>query len=652
MKLSVVIVNYNVKHFLKQCLISVQKAIEKIEAEVFVVDNNSADSSTEMVKREFPWVKLIENKKNLGFSKANNQAIKQAKGEYILLLNPDTFVEENSFELIIDYMDKHPNVGGLGVKMIDGKGNFLPESKRGLPSPLVAFYKMFGLAAIFPKSKHFNRYYLGHLDINEINEVEILSGAFMLLRKKVLDKIGLLDETFFMYGEDIDLSYRIIKAGYKNIYFPKTKIVHYKGESTKKGSINYVKTFYKAMKIFVDKHFSSSGLAKIFKLIINIAIVFRASVAILKRIISKIFLPIIDTALILSGYYFVLVPYWEKIYLHDSYPDIYLYIVLPSYTIIWQLSMYFNGAYDKPISLKNTIKGVLFGTLIIIILYSLVSEQYRFSRALIVIGSVWVGTFTVIIRIILAKLKIFDYKIAEKIKKRVAIVSDNDEYKKTKKLLLSLNIPIDFIGHISTEKNNSHENDYLGNISRINDIIRINNINEIIFSAKSFSASDIIKYMMELSNTNIDFKIASPDGLSVIGSSSVNTNGEIYVVTFNSINTPKNKRLKRLLDISVSVVLAILLPFVIWFQTNKKKFVNNIFSVLLGKKSWVGFYIKSPLKFTNVDIKPGIVPPLNEEILNSLPDEAVEKINLNYAQNYSLINDIAIIINNLKKLDK
>ncbi len=256
MKLSVVIVNYNVEHFLEQCLLSVRKASKSVDMEVFVVDNISIDGSVEMVRQKFPEVILIANQDNVGFSKANNQAMRIAKGEYVLLLNPDTVVEEDTFIKVVDFMDAHPQAGGLGVKMIDGKGKFLPESKRGLPTPAVAFYKIFGLASLFPKSKKFGRYHLGFLDKEETNEIEILSGAFMLMRKETLDKVGLLDEAFFMYGEDIDLSYRIILGGYKNYYFPETKIIHYKGESTKKSSVNYVFVFYNAMIIFAKKHFS------------------------------------------------------------------------------------------------------------------------------------------------------------------------------------------------------------------------------------------------------------------------------------------------------------------------------------------------------------------------------------------------------------
>jgi len=271
MKLSVVIVNYNVKYFLEQCLISVFKAGYGIEMEVFVVDNASADGSCQMVKQRFPEVKLIENKVNDGFAVANNQAIRQSVGEYVLLLNPDTVVEEDTFVKCIAFMDSHSNAGSLTVKMIDGKGRYLPESKRGLPSPMVSFFKIFGFAKLFPRSKVFARYYLGHLDENATNKIEILPGAFMFIRRSVLDKVGLLDESFFMYGEDIDLSYRILKGNYDNYYYPKTRIIHYKGESTKKGSINYVLLFYKAMVQFARKHFTQKN-ARVYMSVVFLAI--------------------------------------------------------------------------------------------------------------------------------------------------------------------------------------------------------------------------------------------------------------------------------------------------------------------------------------------------------------------------------------------
>ncbi|MFZ1659772.1 MAG: glycosyltransferase family 2 protein, partial [Flavobacteriales bacterium] len=209
MKLSVIIVNYNVRSYLEQCLRSVEEALRGLDGDIYVVDNLSTDGSVEMVQALFPAVKLMANRENVGFSRANNQAIRASDAEYVVLLNPDTVVGEDVFHKAVAFMDNDPKVGGLGVKMIDGTGRFLPESKRGLPTPGVAFFKITGLARLFPRNRIFGRYHLGHLAENEAAPIEILSGACMFLRQKTLEEVGLLDESFFMYGEDIDLSYRI-----------------------------------------------------------------------------------------------------------------------------------------------------------------------------------------------------------------------------------------------------------------------------------------------------------------------------------------------------------------------------------------------------------------------------------------------------------
>jgi GT2 family glycosyltransferase len=244
-----------------------------------------------MVISRFPQVKLIRNPDNYGFSAANNQAIRQSEGKFILLLNPDTLVEEEAFTRCLTFMNEHPEAGALGVRMINGKGKLLPESKRALPTPGTAFFKMAGFSFLFPHSRLFNRYYLPHLDSSATTETEIISGAFMFIRKKVLDKTGLMDETFFMYGEDIDLSYRILKAGFKNYYFPDVRIIHYKGESTSKGNLNYVIQFYKAMLIFVRKHFTGKG-KKSFLFLISVAVYFRGFISVLKNFPGKIFIPL------------------------------------------------------------------------------------------------------------------------------------------------------------------------------------------------------------------------------------------------------------------------------------------------------------------------------------------------------------------------
>lgn len=256
MKLSVVIVSYNVKYYLEQCLLSLRRALNGIPAEIWIVDNNSLDNTPAYIAQRFPEAHIIANNTNLGFARANNIAIKQARGEYILLLNPDTIVAEDTLARCIRFMDNRPDAGACGVAMLKDDGSFAYESRRGLPTPFTAFCKISGLCALFPRSRLFGRYYLRYLNKNKINRIDVVSGAFCFLRRSAIDKVGLLDEDFFMYGEDIDLSYRLLKAGYKNFYLP-LRILHYKGESTQKSSARYVHVFYNAMLIFFNKHYRS-----------------------------------------------------------------------------------------------------------------------------------------------------------------------------------------------------------------------------------------------------------------------------------------------------------------------------------------------------------------------------------------------------------
>jgi GT2 family glycosyltransferase len=270
MTLSIIIVNYNVKYFLEHCLLSAIKACKNFDAEILVVDNNSTDGSKEYLESKFSTVQFFWNKENMGFGKANNFALTFAKGEYILFLNPDTIVPENCFTNCISFFEKNIDCGALGVRMIDGSGQFLKESKRSLPTPEAGFFKMVGLAEMFPSSKLFAKYYAGHLPEKENNKVDVLAGAFMMLSKKAIGLTKGFDESFFMYGEDIDLSYRIQKAGLQNYYLGETSIIHFKGESTQKKSSSYIEHFYGAIKRFVDKHYSHQ---KIKQGLMNVVIV-------------------------------------------------------------------------------------------------------------------------------------------------------------------------------------------------------------------------------------------------------------------------------------------------------------------------------------------------------------------------------------------
>ncbi len=653
MDLSVIIVNYNVKFFLEQCLHSVFNSLKGLKGEVFVVDNNSVDGSCQMVREKFPQVVLIENKGNVGFARANNQGINIAKGKYVLILNPDTVVEEETFEKCLRFMDEHPDAGSLGVKMIDGKGKFLPESKRSLPTPVVAFYKVFGLAALFPKSKIFGKYHLGYLDKEKINEVEVLPGAFILVRKKLLDQIGGLDEDYFMYGEDIDLSYRIILAGYKNYYFPETTIIHYKGESTKKSSINYVMVFYRAMIIFARKHFTKNN-ARYFSFLINIAIYLRAAISLLRRFIINSINPLLNIIFIYLGFYFFL-PYWENYIFNSngSYPLAYLHFVVPSYILIWIVSIYLTGGYEKHIKTGNLVRGILIGSLLILVIYALLPEYFRFSRALIVLGTIWALISTISIRLLLSIINKENFKIEIfKERKRIIIVGDKSESKRVYSILEQTHIKPELVGTVYPDIRKSNGG-FIGNISQIEEIVSINKVDEIIFCSKSMSSQDIINAMLHFTSADVDFKIAAPESFSIIGSNSINTAGDLYVLNFNAISRSINQRRKRFFDLSVSVLFIIISPVLALMVRHPVEMIKNLFRVIFNKYSLIGYHEgfkngAGKLPF----LKKGILTPVDAIEPEIVDESVVEKMNMLYAKDYKIRNDINILYKGIRKLGR
>jgi O-antigen biosynthesis protein len=654
MKLSVVIVNYNVKYFLEQCLNSVRRASEKLDVEVFVVDNNSVDGSVKMVREKFPEVQLIENKDNTGFSRANNQAIRIATGEYVLLLNPDTVVEDDTFSKILSFMDDHPDAGGLGVKMIDGKGNFLPESKRGLPTPAVAFFKVFGFSKFFPNSRVFGRYHLGFLDENQVNPVEILSGAFMLLRKSVLDKTGLLDETFFMYGEDIDLSYRILKAGYQNYYFPETRIIHYKGESTKKGSINYVVLFYNAMIIFARKHFSSKN-ARIFSFLINLAVYFRAFLAIFSRFIAKALIPIMDAVLIYGGMYFI-INYWEDHVIFPQgggYPPGFYTMAVPGYILTWLLSGYFTGTYDKPYKFSRIFRGISIGTIIILVAYALLPENLRFSRAIILLGSAWGMLVMAGTRAIYHLYKYRNITLGPARNRRFVIVGDRDEAKRVWELLHSSYGNPEFTGLVSVIAREQKNDGFIGSLSQIKEIIRVYRIDEVIFCSKNMTHQAIMDQMSALQDLRVDYKIAPEDSLSIIGSNSINTAGDLYTVNINAINNVENRRNKRLFDVASCLVLIILFPILIFLVYRPLGFIKNILMVLFSQRTWVGFIRDKNFGIERLpNIRKGILNPLDAYGEEKISEEIKQNLNFIYARDYNTNLDLNILFKGFRQLGR
>ncbi len=648
--LSIIIVNYNVRHFLEQALLSVRKAATGLDVEIFVVDNNSVDDSVDMVREKFPEVRLIVNTDNPGFSKANNQAIRLSRGKYVLLLNPDTVIEEDTLKKCIAFMETHPDAGGLGVKMIDGSGKFLPESKRGFPSPFVAFCKSFGLSRLFPKSRTFNHYHLGYLDAGQNHAVEVLAGAFMMLRRTVLDQIGWLDESFFMYGEDIDLSYRIVQGGYKNYYLADTTIIHYKGESTKKGSLNYVRTFYQAMIIFARKHFKGRQ-ALLFVLMLQLAIYFRASITLLIQFAKKLYLPLADAAVIFAGMY-LLKNFWGNYYFGDPayYKSDFLLINVPLYISIWLGSVYLSGGYDEPASLRRLGRGIVMGTVLLAAVYGFLDQELRFSRVLIVLGAIWALLSTTALRLMVhfARYRHFGHRNGQK---NVVIVGSSEESQRVLGLLRQTAAPLNYIGTVAPGDTSDHGH-FLSSLRQLGEVVQIYHIQEIIFCSKNISSQDIMYWMTQLER-GVEFKIVPEESLSIIGSSSRDSAGELYTIDIRfNIATRTQRRNKRFFDILVAVFFLILSPLIIWLYHRRVGFLLNIGEILLGKKTWVGYHPTGEAGPSLPRLRPGVLSPIDGLAVSGLNLPTIHRLNLLYAKDYDLNRDSDILWKGWRHCDR
>ncbi|MFT5070240.1 MAG: GT2 family glycosyltransferase [Chitinophagales bacterium] len=650
MDVSVIIVNYNVRYFIEQAIISVYKASKSLQVEIIVVDNDSNDHSVEMIQEKFPEVILIANKDNLGFGKANNQGIAIAKGTHTLLLNPDTVLQENTLVACLAFMNKTIDAGALGVRMIDGRGNFLPESKRSIPSPFVAFTKMSGLAALFPKSTTFGKYHLAYLDEHENHEVEVLSGAFMFFQTSLLKEIGGFDEDYFMYGEDIELSYQVIKKGFKNYYLAETSIIHYKGESTKKGSLNYVKVFYEAMLIFANKHFTSQQ-AKLYGWGIQIAIYLRALISLVSNVISKLAHPFID-GILSFGLTSLIVNIWAvKIKETASYyPNEFFTFIIPIYVLIWIITHLIIGSYEKPYKANKIWKGALLGTLVIAAIYGFLPENLRFSRAIILLGGVG-SAFVLAATRFLYHLVFHKKATIELNEKGRIIIVGNEEANRALSLLKDSEVEVDCIGFVSS--NQAYEqNNYLGEFENLADIVSLYQIDELIFCGKDVPSLKIISSMAELGNS-LSYKILPEESVSIIGSNSKNSAGDLYAIDVNlKIASTRSKWIKRNFDILFAIILLAFSPILIWITRNKGNFFRNVWKVLKGELSWVGYYQNknedSELKLPT--LKKGVLSPMDYR--KSTKGLTGNKLNLLYAKNYSLENDITLVLKNFKDLGK
>lgn len=636
LQLSIIIVNYNVRYFLEQALWAVQLAAKGISHEICLVDNDSKDDSLSMVRERFPNVKIIANTHNPGFSIANNQAIRQAQGAHILLLNPDTVVREDTFHKCLAFMEQHPTAGALGVRMLDGAGQFLPESKRGFPTPFVAFCKTFGLSKLFPKSSLFNRYHLGFLSEKENHPVEVLAGAFMWMRKDVLDKVGLLDESFFMYGEDIDLSYRIVQAGYQNYYLAETEIIHYKGESTKKGSLNYVRVFYQAMIIFAKKHFQGEQ-ARLFVFFLQLAIYLRAFLTLFSNLAKRAFLPFLDILVLFGGLY-LLKDFWG-IYHFDTpnyYGRSFLLFNAPLYTVIWLITLYFNGAYDKAANARRIVSGVLIGTLIIAAIYGFLDLEYRTSRMLILLGTFWNLIFLNTYRGFGSLLGWSDFSFRETKAKRLIIVGSETSAALVQDLLGKVRVQRNLLGIVSPQPSKNEQ--VLGTIEDLALTVRRFRANELIYCLADVLPSQVMQTMQDL-GPQLSYRTWAPGSSSIIGSSSKNASGDLYTqdVAYQ-INKPLQLRSKRVLDIALALLFIVVLPIHFLYLKRPGRLLVNVGLVLFGQKTWVAY-----LSPTNnlPRLRPGVIGhQLNQA---EIPIKTQHQLDFFYAKDYHWLLDLRVI---------
>lgn len=618
-----------------------------METEVWVVDNNSTDGSVQMLREKHPTIHLIANSDNPGFAKANNQAIREilaknlenetSSDDYILLLNPDTLVQRDTFAACIDHYHRHPDCGGLSVKMINGEGQYLKESKRGFPSPSTSFYKISGLIKLFPHNRKVGAYYMGHLDDDSINEVDVLPGAFLMISRVALEKTGLLDESYFMYGEDIDFSWRIKLAGFKNYYLPTTRILHYKGESTRKSSMNYVYTFYNAMAIFARKYFGNSG-AKTYAILIQLAIWMRASLDFLKRMASFLALPIADFAVSFGG--FVAIKHLWATYWADNvnyYSPVYTWVVIPVYIFILLLTSWLAGGYDKPLQRGRIMQGMSVGAVCLLVFYSLMSEELRFSRAIVLLGSLWSLLAALGIRGLLGLFNVDGYRFGAIRHRSYTFVGSEAEERRLLNLFDSLGIEALGIQRVPADSESL--------LSRKLDT------DEIIFSGHDVDVEKILDITIFQSRNIKYYRIMPEHDEVLIGSNYTSCPEDIYEPGFNSIDNTSNRRRKRVFDMTSSLVLLLTSPLLFWFQKRKKRFFADCLSVLSGRKSWVG-YSSSPSAMLALTPLPNIRTGVfkTRDRMPKVKNLDLYRLDEGYATNYHLTTDISILFINMLKI--
>jgi len=655
-ELSIIIVNYNVKDFLENALISIKKAIADIKAEIFVVDNASEDGSVEMVRQKFPDVKLIVNDKNLGFARANNQALKLAKGKYILLINPDTIVQEDTFKVLISFLESHPECGMVGCKILNPDGTLQLACRRSFPTPWVAFTKMAGLSALFPKSKIFARYNLTYLDPDEITEVDAVSGSFMMIRREVYEQVGGLDEDFFMYGEDIDWCYKIKKAGWKIYYVPLTQIIHFKGESTKRSNIDEIRVFYDAMRIFVKKHYKEFALLG---LILKLGVFIRGFIAMIGKFMKNYWDMIVDIFVVLISFMVGELVRFNAIFAlpRYAYPEV---LIIPP-LVVW-FSLYSFGVYtNRKFSIGYSLVGVWFSSLILSSLTFFI-KQYAFSRMIVlvmtVLNTILIPGWRLFLRI-LGRIPFVNISI---IARRVLIVGAGENTVSViRKLRKRTSENIKLVGIVDYDLKKVGEKidgvEIIGSISAIDKIIREERINDVIFISGELPYSEMLSIINRVKDKSVNFKLILTGSDLILSKASIDSIDDIPILDIDyNINKFLNRLSKRVFDVFFTVPLLIFIYPLVYFKKIFSKRIGEFESkilllpeVLMGKLSLVGRPLDSP-DWQSYLGKKGLTGIVQISDPDNLTSEEIERLNIFYARNQSLALDIEILIRTFIRL--
>lgn len=638
MTLSIVIVSYNVKEFLEQCLYSVLKAMQHIDGEIFVVDNNSVDGTQSMLKAKFnaPNIHLILNKENVGFGKANNQALRLCKGEFILVLNPDTLLQEDTLEKMIAFMKTDTKIGAAGCKLLNADGTFQLSCRRSFPSPEVSLYKIIGLSRIFPKSKRFARYNLTYLSTEETYEVDALMGAFMFLRCEVIETVGMFDEAFFMYGEDLDWCYRIKQAGWKIYYHHGTQIIHYKGESAKKMSFNYVVQFYEAMLIFVRKYYASS---RWFEAVLTFGIYARASLAFLRRLFARLYVPTIDALCVVAS---CLVGFKWKF---DDYPETFLEVALPVYVVVQLLAFVSFGQYREgyAYSLKKLFPALLIG-FAVSSTFNFFFKAVAFSRA--GLGLSYLMLFALVFgwRMLTRVMIQQSFSGAFEPEKRVAIVGTEELSKQmAERLMKEVGKNYNVVGFIETEPSEAQTMPVLGSLENIDEITRINRIRELIFVSPALTNTQVLSAITRCNGGAMDFKIV-PQGMDVmIGKGAIDELASSVPLADVEFNLSHKSRQvgKRFFDLALCVGLMILSP--ILFIVGHKHIFKSIWEVLSNQKTWIGA-TESSNGYSKSGVFVGKRGVWSLWLLQKNKQAEKESLDVFYAKNSTLGLDVELLI--------